>query len=350
MKDNKYLIPVLLIATVIVTIMGGTLAYWNWQTTNAQKTNVTFTISANFSCGADGGGNITSNTLAPTDCTNSTYAIKRTITTSITNSGADPVYMDLWLNINSIGTGLSNSENFRYVLSTSSSSCTSGIVSKGNFKGKVANDKINLLKNVTSGSTYYLYIWLDKAETDSSTQNQSVSLSLGGECSNNGVSCPNQVVPMNNSTPNAPILDTGMVPVKITNDGTVTTVATNDSTWYNYQNQEWANAVLVKENGVKTRTENKTVGTVIDQDDILAYYVWIPRYKYAFSEQTKCGCIDGVNETDYPSCYENSELIPDNTYNNPRTIDIVFENGTPAKSNGTAIGTSYYYSSSIYFW
>ena len=133
-----------------------------------------------------------------------------------------------------------------------------------------------------------------------------------------------------------------MIPVKIANDSTVTTVATNDPSWYNYQNREWANAVLVKENGVKTRAENKVVGTIINQDDILAYYVWIPRYKYAFSEQTKCGCIDNVNETDYPDCYENSELIPDNTYNNPRTIDIVFENGTPAKSNGTAIGTSYY--------
>ena len=154
MKDNKYLIPVLLIATVIVTIIGGTLAYWNWQTTNAQKTNVTFTIGANFSCGADGGGNITGTSLAPTDCTNSTYAIQRTVTTSITNNSGEPVYMDMWLNINSIGTGLSQSSNFKYALTTSNSSCTTGVVSQGTFQGKVANDKIKLLSGVTSGSTY----------------------------------------------------------------------------------------------------------------------------------------------------------------------------------------------------
>ena len=52
------------------------------------------------------------------------------------------------------------------------------------FQDKQANDKVQLLNGVTSGSTYYLYIWLDAAENSSSTMNQSVSLSLGGECTN----------------------------------------------------------------------------------------------------------------------------------------------------------------------
>ena len=92
--------------------------------------------------------------------------------------------MDMWLTINSIGSGLSQSNNFKYALTTSSSSCTSNVISSGNFNGKSANDKIQLLNQVTSGSTYYLYIWLDSVETSSSTQNQSVSLSLDGECTN----------------------------------------------------------------------------------------------------------------------------------------------------------------------
>ncbi|MBR7041871.1 MAG: hypothetical protein IKI04_00035, partial [Bacilli bacterium] len=182
MKDKR-IISIFIILGVIIAILGGTLAYWSWTSTNEQKTNVTFTTGANFSCSADGGGNITNtNYFVPTDCTNSTYAIKRTITTSITNSGSNPVYLDMWLTINSIGSGLSNSNNFKYALTTSSSSCTTGVVSEGNFNGKVANDKIQLLDDVSSAGTYYLYVWLDAAETSQSTMNQSVSLSLGGEC------------------------------------------------------------------------------------------------------------------------------------------------------------------------
>ena len=183
MNNNKYLIPSLIAIGVIMVVIGSTFAYWNWQSTSSQKTNITFTTGANFSCSADGGGNITNtNYFVPTDCTNSTYVIKRTITTSITNSGSNPVYLDMWLTINSIGSGLSQSNNFKYALTTSSSSCTTGVISQGNFNGKVANDKIQLLDDVSSAGTYYLYVWLDAAETSTSTMNQSVSLSLGGEC------------------------------------------------------------------------------------------------------------------------------------------------------------------------
>ena len=184
MKQEK-LFYLLTILTIVFTIIGGSFAYWSWQSTNAQVTSVTFTVGSNFSCSADGGGNITNNVyFVPTDCTNSTYAIQREITTTITNSGEDDVYLQMWLTINSIGSGLSNSQNFKWALTTDSTSCTTDVVNSGNFNGKVANDKIGLLSNVTEGDTYYLYIWLDSAETNSSTMNQSVSLSLGGECSN----------------------------------------------------------------------------------------------------------------------------------------------------------------------
>ena len=182
---NKKIITVLVVLGIIFTIMGSTLAYWTWQSTNAQKTDITFTVASNFSCGVNGGGNITNSAyFAPTDCTNSTYAIQKTITTSITNNGSDPVYMDLWLNVVSIGSGLSNSQNFKYALTTDSTSCTNGVQASGNFYGKTNGSKVNLLSDVTSGSTYYLYIWLDAAETSTSTMNQSVNLTLGGECTN----------------------------------------------------------------------------------------------------------------------------------------------------------------------
>ena len=66
--------------------------------------------------------------------------------------------MDMWLNINSIGSGLSNSQNFKYALTTSSSSCTSNVITEGTFYGKVANDKIELLSQVSAGSTLFIYL------------------------------------------------------------------------------------------------------------------------------------------------------------------------------------------------
>ena len=191
MKNKKVIIVVGLLILVL-SILGGTFAYWSWQSASNQQTNVTFTVTGNFSCSADGGGNITSEdvTLIPASCTNSTYAIKRTVTTNVTNSQIDSnVYLDMWLNVDSISSGLAASENFKYALTTSSSSCTTGVVASGNFNGKSEGDTINLFsgqEHTTSPSnnTYYLYIWLDEAETSIDTMNQTFSLSLGGSCTN----------------------------------------------------------------------------------------------------------------------------------------------------------------------
>ena len=63
-------------------------------------------------------------------------------------------------------------------------------------------------------------------------------------------------------------------------DGTNWKVADKDSEWYDYYNQEWANAVILK--------NNKNVGDTVNVDgfnsDIYAMYVWIPRYEYKISD------------------------------------------------------------------
>ncbi len=57
---NRNILTILLVLTIIFNIMGGSLAYYNWQTSESQKTVVTFTVEKQFSCSADGGGNISS--------------------------------------------------------------------------------------------------------------------------------------------------------------------------------------------------------------------------------------------------------------------------------------------------
>ena len=311
---NRNILTILLVLTIIFTIMGGSLAYYNWQTSESQKTVVTFTIENEFSCSADGGGNISSVNIAPTTCTGS-YALKRTIKAMPKLSVASPIYMDLWLDINEIGTGLSNSNNFKYALTTSDTSCETGLVTSGTFTGTKAGDKISLLSSQkytqTMTDTYYLYIWLDSAETSTETMNQSFSLSLNGECTDEAKAYSESI--LNGAVPE---LDDGMIPVVIDNSGSETTVKTikrNDSNWYNYESKKWANVVLTTESSRSKYLD--TTDVVVSESDILAYLVWIPRYKYKIWTTTT------------------------SSNGSEQTIDIVFEDKTTPKSTGTTVGS-----------
>ena len=271
--------------------MGGSLAYFTWQTSESQKTEVTFTVEKQFSCSADGGGNITSSSLVPTSC-NSNNAIKRTIKTIPQITGTKTIYMNLWLDVKEIGEGLSNSNNLKYVLSTSSTSCETSVVSSGTFNGAVENNQIQLMsghtytKSITD--TYYLYIWLDKAEISPTTQNQRISLSLNGSCTDN-------------TQPESPDLDDGLIPVVVTGNGQAMTINKDYDNWYSYDNKQWANAVMVT-NESRSNYKN-TSGVFIPKDDILAYYVWIPRYKYSFPTKY-CSSLTNSSAETNPECYK----------------------------------------------
>lgn len=191
-KKRIYIIVALLV--MIMSCIGGTMAYLQWETAMNQRSNIVFSVDEEYVCAVYGGGNITSNdvVLAPSTCTNSKYAIKRTVKVMPTVYNEQlGVVMDLWLDIKSLGSGLSSSQNFKYALTTASNSCSTGVVSSGNFNGKSANGKVTLLNSKfypsTTTDTYYLYIWLDEAETSASTMNQSFSLSFNGSCTNEHV-------------------------------------------------------------------------------------------------------------------------------------------------------------------
>ena len=189
--NNKKWYIITAIFSLIFTFFGASLARWVWTSDNTSKTSIALTIKEDFRCDADGGGDITSNEkqLVPTDCTNTKYAIQRTIKVTPTiNSDQFNVLMNLWLDINSINTNLKNSDNFKYALTTQSNNCTVGTIASGTFKGKTNGSKIQLLDNQkyskTFTDTYYLYIWLDTKETNLNTREQSFSFSLNGECVN----------------------------------------------------------------------------------------------------------------------------------------------------------------------
>ena len=313
---NKKIILVLGILTVIFTIIGGSLAYFSWISSEAQKTNIVFTVERTFSCAADGGGSITNNSaiIVPTLVNSSTSAnyIKREVKVTPTiNENGKTIYMDLWLDINKLDSGLSNSTHFNYAFTIDDSYPTEATRS-GNFNVKKVGDKVMLLDGETfsaSGTnTYYLWIWLDTEETSSDTMDQSFSLSLNG-------SCTDKPLPYSEDILNGgyPQLDDGMIPVVISDTGVVQTINSTDSSWYSYKNKEWANAVLVNDDSRSNYLN--TNGVTVNEDDILAYYVWIPRYKY------KIWSVDNESKT-----------------GQEQEIEIVFEKKSDNKTLGTQVG------------
>ena len=130
------------------------------------------------------------------------------------------------------------------------------------------------------------------------------------------------------SYPNEPRIVDGLVPVvyqetcsdssKTYTEGGCWVVAdsTNaNNSWYDYDNQKWANAVLVSSTNRSTYKAANAKGTVITQSDILAYYVWIPRFKYKVWNITKTAA-------------ETSHQYPDGTSARDNGIDIKWESGT----------------------
>ena len=68
-----------------------------------------------------------------------------------------------------------------------------------------------------------------------------------------------------------PVLGTGMIPITIDNDGKVHK-ADISTTWYSYQNKQWANAVILVD-----ETKDYKNGEEIPEGNIESYFVWIPR-------------------------------------------------------------------------
>ena len=113
-----------------------------------------------------------------------------------------------------------------------------------------------------------------------------------------------------------PVLKDPLIPVTIESDGTVKR-ADLSSEWYNYENKQWANAIILTD---ESTNSNYQAGDTIPENAIESYFVWIPRYRYQI--------FDEGNYTDLTST-ENAE----------QTIQIVFENKDTPVSNGTTVGS-----------
>lgn len=71
-----------------------------------------------------------------------------------------------------------------------------------------------------------------------------------------------------------PVLADNLVPVVISDSG-VAVKASSASDWYSYENKNWANSVILKDETIKYQN-----GETIPEDNIESYFVWIPKYSY----------------------------------------------------------------------
>ena len=108
-----------------------------------------------------------------------------------------------------------------------------------------------------------------------------------------------------------PILNK-LIPIIIDGKGVAHKVDTN-YTWYSYQNKEWANAVILKDESV-----TYTNGEEIPEANIESYFVWIPRYKYKIFDTGSYTGLTSISSKE-------------------QVIEVVFENKNTTPSNGTTV-------------
>ena len=166
--------------------------------------------------------------------------------------------------------------------------------------------KSNIELKAGEDVTYEIRAWLKEG-----APNEEIGKHYHGKLTTNG-----NAIYTKDTIPNAPVLAEGMIPIAYDGTNWVKADTNNtDNNWYNYKNKMWANAVMVT-SAKRDTYMNANNGTVIPEDDILAYYVWIPRYRY------KLFNVDFTSGT------------------SPQVIDVEFVYGTSRQNDETTCQVS----------
>ena len=142
---------------------------------------------------------------------------------------------------------------------------------------------------------------------------------------------------LTSGTPNSPDLVDGLIPVAYdeSKNSWVKADSTNkNDSWYNYCDKKWANAVLVG-NTKRDTYKNASVGTKINDTDIMAFYVWIPRYKYKVWDIDK-----SINVSSYDAYHTGIDIIFENNKEKTGTISCTYNFNVDTGNGGINLGTT----------
>ena len=190
-------------------------------------------------------------------------------------------------------------------------------VNANSYTGRPTGEMSLYTSSMSSSESnrYRLRMWVDEKynpQEDGGNLSFSVKINVYGKDGNSL-----------NIKPNTPELDTNMIAVRY-NGSDFLKADSSTNSWYNYDKQEWANAVTVSSN-TRDRYLEAEVGTKIDMADIETMWVWIPRYSYSI------GSEDGTNYYGKQGDYLDSTP----TVALPGEIDVKFVDKT-TKDRGTA--------------
>ena len=299
-KDkNKRTIFLTLIFSFILILIGTTYAYFSWQSTNNPLVNITVEDLGDVIF--KGGNEIKTTNIGPVldynDGEITEFYLKKKIEDNLD------------ININITPTILPDSlkdESFKVKLLSSTDNITYTEIKEDNFKDKETNIKFTLsTTELTNKLTYFKIIFY--IDGNMLNSNNMKGQSFGAKID---ISVDSQGFYVDSSNANAPVLAEGMVPIMYDNDISSWVKAdyyNKDSEYagYDYENKKWANAVMVT-SATRETYMNADIGTIIPENDILAYFVWIPRYKYklfnaTYASSTQAQVIDVTFEKETSS-------------------------------------------------
>ncbi len=106
-----------------------------------------------------------------------------------------------------------------------------------------------------------------------------------------------------------PVLNSKLIPITINEENGKVTRANEKEKWYDYKNQKWANAVILR-----SGKADPGAGVEIAENDIESYFVWIPRYRYQiFDEGNYNGLTTKANKAQKINViFESKDVKPQN--------------------------------------
>ena len=288
-----------IIAILLSVVLYYTYAMFTANVSSGNVVNMDTTLKYNFDISGTQSFHIGKNSIA------SFYA-------TINNTSNGSIYYEIYYSSSNDLTNVIIGEVVEDKTVTTTALNTSGIIDTGVSKDVplvIANNSdndIDIIIGVASGyvgnKITYGSNGYPKGTNITNTYNSSdITNSCASKIDTTGTDCTKKIVnghlitycPVEDvelqedpSGANRPVLAEGMIP--ITYDGTNWIKADeygNYSNWYDYGNQKWANAVMVT-NDTRDKYMKASLGTTIPENDILAYYVWIPRYKYKLFNAT----------------------------------------------------------------
>ncbi len=326
MKKKENIVIIVLLLVMVIAIIGVSYAAFNYSKEGTTPNTITTGVISMTYTESDNVLNITG-ALPTTDKTGKSRTIEGeyfdfTVSSTITGNAN----INYEISAKEEGNGTIDGSNIKLYLTRLTDDGEEELMTPETYNEEKSNNsytgrpagEMSLYTSSMSASdsnTYRLRMWVDEdynPQGDGGNLTFSVKINVYGL---DGDSMPVQV--------NEPKLDDNMIAV--TYNGTDWVKAdSSTNNWYNYDKQEWANAVTVS-SSTRDSYLSAPVGSTISMDDIETMWVWIPRYSYSI------GSEDGTNyygkQGDYLDTTPTQAL--------PGEIDIRFVS-TSTKDRGTA--------------